>query len=284
MNRNVGRLTCTFQLIKRWHGSHHHHEHSSAQGTRVAMLGLFSNVSLTAIKGVGGILYNSSSLMAEALHSFGDLLSDFITLAAYKTARSRKADKNYPYGFGKIEPLGGLFVSSLLVGGSLGMTGHSCQSLIDIINGAGTVDSSLFNLISSPWAAVLLIGSIGVKEWLYRITLKVGKKTNSTVLIANAYHHRSDVYSSVVALVGVAGAGLGYPILDPLCGLFVSAMIFKMGIDSAIPAFKELMDIAVPEHTLKDVQKVLGRIKVDKNIHGFHSVRGRKMGPFIHGI
>jgi cation diffusion facilitator family transporter len=239
-----------------------------------------SNVSLTMVKGAGGVLYNSSSLMAEALHSLGDLFSDFITLWAYRTARSKKADKKYPYGFGKIEPLGGLTISSLLIGGSVGMAIHSFHQLQDILHGPmlSLTDSGII----SPWAAVLLVASIGVKEWLYRITLKVGKKTQSSVLIANAYHHRSDVYSSVVALAGVAGASMGYGILDPIGGLVVSAMILKMGVDSAIPSFKELMDIAVPDLTLNEVHQVLGRIKIDKNIHGFHSVRGRKMGPFIH--
>lgn len=275
------------QILKRWHGNHHHGhhhhkllDHTSKQGTRVTLIGLISNVSLTMVKGAGGVLYNSSSLMAEAVHSMGDLLSDFITLWAYRAARSKKADKQYPYGFGKIEPLGGLTISSLLIGGSVAMSIHSFHHLQDILQAplpAATLsDSGLL----SPWAAVLLIGSIGLKEWLYRITLKVGKKTQSSVLIANAYHHRTDVYSSIVALVGVAGASVGYGILDPIGGLVVSAMILKMGVDSAIPSFKELMDIAVPD--LKDVHEVLGRIKVDKNIVGFHSVRGRKMGPFIH--
>ena len=208
---NYNSLSYSLVLSKRWHGTHHHHHHhhqtdSSKEGTRVTILGLFSNIGLTMIKGTGGVLYNSSSLMAEALHSLGDLLSDFITLAAYKTARSRKADKSYPYGYGKTEPLGGLGVSLLLVGGSIGMAGHSFHQFQEIFQGNGISEITLESFIMSPWAAVLLVGSIGVKEWLYRITLKVGKKTQSSVLIANAYHHRSDVYSSIVALAGVAGA------------------------------------------------------------------------------
>lgn len=210
--------------------------------------------------------------MAEALHSFGDLLSDFITLYAYRLARY-KASPSYPYGYGKIEPLGGLVVSGLLAGGGVGMGIHSYQELKTMLftESSSTIDAvatvalqnELLNLISlSPYAVLILVGSIGVKELLYRMTLKVGLKTKSSVLIANAYHHRSDVVTSIVALIGVGGAAVGVPILDPIGGLVVSGMILKMGIETGIPSLKELIDIAVPEATLTHVQKALVDIQV----------------------
>lgn len=209
-------------------------------------------------------------------------MSDFVTLYAYRLARE-KANPQYPYGRGKIEPMGGLVVSGLLVGGGLGMANHSVDELLFFLNEktsdkiAPVVDqvssspllgffehshdySTLMSL--SPYAALLLVGSIGLKEYLYRVTLKVGHRTKSSVLIANAYHHRSDVVTSVVALVGVGGAALGVPILDPIGGLVVSGMIFKMGLDSGLPSLKELMDMSVPDATLKHVQKALSELKV----------------------
>lgn len=219
-------------------------------------------------------IWNSSSLMAEALHSLGDLLSDFVTLYAYKFARV-KADSKYPYGYGKIEPLGGLIVSGLLAGGGLGMAIHSLDELqfmifsgVDQVKEVVSESSTFFShdysslIALSPYAALILVASIGVKEWLYRVTLKVGKKTQSSVLIANAYHHRSDVITSIVALVGVGGTAVGLPLLDPIGGLIVSGMVVKMGIESGVPSLKELMDIAVPDSTLVRVKQALTEMEV----------------------
>jgi cation diffusion facilitator family transporter len=114
----------------------------------------------------------------------------------------------------------------------------------------------------SPYAAGILVASIGVKEWLYRITLKVGEKTQSSVLMANAYHHRSDVLTSIVALIGVGGTAMGLPWLDPIGGLVVSIMLIRMGIDSGIPSLKELMDTAVPDSTLTHVKQAFATMEV----------------------
>jgi cation diffusion facilitator family transporter len=212
--------------------------------------------------------------MAEALHSLGDLLSDLVTLYAYKFARA-KADSKYPYGYGKIEPLGGLIVSGLLAGGGLGMAIHSLDQLhfmifsgVDQAHQVLSADNPFFShdyssmIALSPYAAGILVASIGIKEWLYRITLKVGKRTQSSVLIANAYHHRSDVITSIVALAGVGGTAVGLPLLDPIGGMVVSGMVIKMGIESGIPSLKELMDIAVPDSTLVHVKQALSEMEV----------------------
>ncbi|KAJ3281003.1 hypothetical protein HK104_000269 [Borealophlyctis nickersoniae] len=134
----------------------------------------------------------------------------------------------------------------------------------------------------NPLALVIAAASIASKEALYHWTMAVARRVKSDVLAANAWHHRTDAASSVVALVGVGGAVMGIPFVDPIGGALVSAMIIKAGLDMGLPAFRELTDASAPPEILEAVEKTLEKLKtLDDNIRGYNGLRVRKIGPFL---
>ncbi|KAF8530452.1 mitochondrial iron ion transporter [Hysterangium stoloniferum] len=243
-------------------------------GSRITLIGLFANIGLTATKGAAGWYLHSASLMADAGHSLSDLLGDFVTLFCWQLSRRERTNR-YPYGFGKFETLGTTTISLLLVGGALGIGFHSYHLLLEALHPAigslppgvvqdilqtaaestGSVAAHIPNSHShgqllDPNAAWFAAVSVIAKEYLYRITKKVADDEGSSVLKANAIHHRSDAWSSLVALVAILGtwAVPGLP-LDPLGGLVVSVVIFIQGVGLLKGAFKQLTDAGVSDHT-----------------------------------
>ncbi|KAI8368780.1 cation efflux family-domain-containing protein [Blakeslea trispora] len=299
----------------RHHGSHHHHDDlmstltsSSKRGTRITIIGLASNVGLTVAKGAAGWIMNSASLLAEALHSFSDLLSDFVTLYTFKMSR-KPADSIYPYGYGKFETVGSVTVSSLLLAGAVGIGWHSFDLLLMalqssapfISDAATTVAATTQTTVEShqastsaihhhhggagvlnPNAAWFALASVIIKECLYRATIKVGIAERSEVLMANAWHHRADAYSSGVALAAIAGSYAGMPVLDPIGGLVVSGMLVKSSVGLLATSMQELMDKGITSKELKSIESAIDQVKEQLDIVNFHSLRGRKVGPFHH--
>ncbi|GAA5882939.1 hypothetical protein JCM16303_006663 [Sporobolomyces ruberrimus] len=233
-------------------------------GSRITLIGLFSNVGLTALKGVAGYVLASSALLADAAHSGSDLIADVVTLASYRVGRWKPSEK-YPYGYGKFESLGSLVVSFLLFATAAGIGLHSYHHLLLSLSTLPQIPADLLASLdflphghshgpeidpSETVAAAVVdaramwfaAGSIAVKEWLYRATLKVAKETHSNVLLANAYHHRSDSLGSFVALLAIGAARIGFPMLDPIGGLVVGGMIAKQGWDVGKEAIGELVD------------------------------------------
>ncbi|KAG0185018.1 hypothetical protein DFQ28_010085 [Apophysomyces sp. BC1034] len=265
---------------------------------QITLIGLAANVGLTVSKGAAGWMMNSASLLADATHSFSDLLSDFVTLYTFKMSR-KTPDQLYPYGYGKYETVGSLAVSTLLIAGAIGIGVHSFELLMTVLNTSQAVaetaqsEPASHGLIPSllhshshggvldPNAAWFALASVIVKEWLYRATIKVGNSERSDVLIANAWHHRSDAFSSVVALVAIGGSYAGLPVLDPIGGLAVAGMIFKSGAGIMSGSLKELMDIGVSETELAEIGAAISKAQ-ESGLIDFHSIRGRKMGPFNH--
>ncbi|GAN01813.1 cation efflux family [Mucor ambiguus] len=307
----------------RQHGTHGHHHHdadlmaslksSSKKGTRITVIGLASNVGLTIAKGAAGWVMNSASLLAEALHSFSDLLSDFVTLYTFKMSR-KPADSIYPYGYGKFETVGSVTVSSLLLAGAVGIGWHSFDLLLATLQTAGPLVSDTTATVVAaastnvaenatpaaaaaaspphvhghggvldPNAAWFALASVLIKEWLYRATIKVGRSERSEVLMANAWHHRSDAYSSAVALVAIVGSYAGMPVLDPLGGIVVSGMLVKSSVGLLGSSMKELMDKGISPEQLDEITGAISKVKdTELDLIDFHSVRGRKQGPFNH--
>ncbi|KAI7906185.1 cation efflux family-domain-containing protein [Cokeromyces recurvatus] len=293
----------------RYHGSHHHHHDadlmtslktSSKRGTRITVIGLASNVGLTVTKGIAGWVMNSASLLAEAFHSFSDLLSDFVTLYTFKMSR-KPADSIYPYGYGKFETVGSVTVSSLLLAGAIGIGWHSFDLLLatlPFISDTAATVTTVANEAAShvhhhhhhhgggvldPNAAWFALASVIIKEWLYRATIKVGIAEHSDVLMANAWHHRSDAYSSAVALVAIVGSYAGLPVLDPLGGIVVSGMLIKSSVSLLGSSVKELMDKGITAEQLLSIETAIAKVKKEEiNLLSFHSVRGRKLGRFNH--
>ncbi|CAO0801102.1 unnamed protein product [Mucor circinelloides] len=251
---------------------------------------------------------NSASLLAEALHSFSDLLSDFVTLYTFKMSR-KPADSVYPYGYGKFETVGSVTVSSLLLAGAVGIGWHSFDLLLATLQTAGPLVSDTTATVAAaassnvaestaaaspphvhghggvldPNAAWFALASVLIKEWLYRATIKVGISERSEVLMANAWHHRSDAYSSAVALVAIVGSYAGMPVLDPLGGIVVSGMLVKSSVGLLGSSMKELMDKGITPEQLNEITDAITMVKnTELDLMNFHSVRGRKQGPFNH--
>ena len=208
---------------------------------RITKVGAVANVGMAALKGVVGTAACSPALQADAVHSLSDLVSDGVSLWALHRAR-RPPDKYYPYGHGKFEAVGSACVGGLLVAAGGGIGIHAMQAAVDACSAVDVVPAALGLQLGAAAVAAL---SVVIKEALYQRTLAVASEVRSSTLAANAWHHRTDALSSVVALVGIGGAACGVPLLDPLAGVVVSALILKEGAAIGRQALRELTDSQV---------------------------------------
>ncbi|MBF0352205.1 MAG: cation diffusion facilitator family transporter [SAR324 cluster bacterium] len=231
---------------------------------RITWIGVIANLLLTLLKLVVGVIGKSSALIADAAHSLSDLLTDAVALWALKVSQQPK-DQNHPYGHGKFESMGTLIISSILFITGVGIAWQSLQK----------IDNPVTPDISTLWAALI---SIVVKEWMYHATVRVGKRTNSQVLIANAWHHRSDAISSVAAFIGIGLSQFGYPVMDPVTGVLVALIIIKMSITLSFSSARELTDTQPEEEVNEKVDKILQNIE---EVVNYHEIRARKMGPYL---
>ncbi|HJL94164.1 MAG TPA: cation diffusion facilitator family transporter [SAR324 cluster bacterium] len=237
---------------------------SEKHALKVTWLGLAANLILALAKGFIGIIANSSSLIADAGHSVSDLLSDGITLWAVRMSGFPK-DKNHPYGHGKFETIGTFFIALLLLFTGIGVAWHVFNKM----------DAPEVPGIIALWMAGI---AIIVKEALFHVTRMVGRRSGSRVLLANAWHHRSDAISSVAALFGIAGAQLGIPLMDPIAGMLVAGLIIKTGIDIGYESIRELTDETVEEDVISELGKIMSTIE---GVDNFHEMRARRMGPHL---
>lgn len=241
-------------------------QYSAAYGEKVTWYGLIGNTALMGAKLTCGFLGRSEALVADAVNSASDILATAMVLFGVKIA-NRPRDVSHPYGHGRIESL-----VALLVG--LTMIGAAAFILKDAAD-------HIWSEIPPPPKSIALVAvivSILSKEMMFRYTLRAGKRLNSPAILANAWDHRSDVYSSAGVLVGIAGAKLGMPILDPIAAGIVGLFIFKAGSNIARDAVHQLMDRSLPEAITDEMcaalQEVEGVLAVD-------NLRGRRIGSKI---
>ncbi len=231
---------------------------------RVTVVGAVLNLLLSGVKILLGYLGQSQALIADGVHSLSDLLTDGLVLVAAKHS-TRKADEDHPYGHARIETAAtvALGVFLLAVGG--GIAWDAARRLV-------TPD-----LLWRPgWLAMAgAVISIAAKEALYHYTVIVARRIRSELLRANAWHHRSDAISSVIVMVGIAGAMVGMPYLDALAAIGVAAMIGKVGWDLARRGFNELIDTALEPEKVTAIRKAI--LSVD-GVQALHMLRTRRMG------
>ena len=235
-------------------------------GIKVTLVGTASNLLLSIIKLIGGIIGNSAALVADAVHSISDLLTDVIVLITLKIGQKPK-DDDHTYGHGKVESLGTTAIGFFVISAGLGLAYEAW----DIIQSGASRSPELL-------AAGIALISIFIKEWLFRYTRSVGKKSSSSILLANAWHHRSDAISSIAALIGIIGSMAGFPVLDPIAAAMVSLMIIKVGYELTLGGFRDLMDTALNE---KDTQKLQTTIDDISGVIKSHDLRTRKIGEGI---
>eukprot|EP00531_Pseudo-nitzschia_arenysensis_P009685 CAMPEP_0116132246 /NCGR_PEP_ID=MMETSP0329-20121206/9445_1 /TAXON_ID=697910 /ORGANISM="Pseudo-nitzschia arenysensis, Strain B593" /LENGTH=712 /DNA_ID=CAMNT_0003626747 /DNA_START=194 /DNA_END=2332 /DNA_ORIENTATION=+ len=244
-----------------------------ADADRVTWIGVAVNLLLSVGKLGVGITAHSSALVADAGHSLSDLVSDFITLWSVNVARL-PPDEDHPYGHYKFEAIGSLFLSLTLLatGGSVGLMAN--KQLMEVLQ--STASSTIPVQAPGPLALVMAGLSILSKEWLFRITKQVGERLRSTVVIANAWHHRSDAYSSVLALFSIGWAMVGFPAADAAAGILVAGMICMTGGEILVESVKQLSDSA--DSALQaEIVEILNELD-DDDVIGTTSVRARQMG------
>ena len=241
--------------------------------TKVTLVGSVGNLLLLAFKFVAGIVGGSSAMIADAVHSLTDFLTDLIVLVFVRVS-AKPQDAGHDYGHGKFETLATLFVALALVGAAGGIIVSGAVKIIRWLGGAELETPGMLAL----WAALL---SIVVKEVLYRYTVARGRALDSPAVIANAWHHRSDALSSIGAAIGIGGAillGRRWAVLDPVASIVVGALLVKVAWDLLRESTGELTDRSLPEETERRIEEI---------IHSFpevsepHHLRTRKIGNRI---
>lgn len=235
---------------------------------RVTQIGAGADTLLTLGKLIVGYLGNSAALVAEGLHSAADLLFDIVALIGMRIAR-KEVDEDHPYGHGKYESLATLLLSLILLAVAVGIVWDAVERI-------------QHPDLEAPAALTLWIaaGSMLIKELLYHYTIRVGRRIGSKILVANAWHHRSDAIASFAALIGIAGALLGWPILDPVAAIGVAFFVGKVGVEIAIEALRELTDAAtaIDKEIHDSIQRL---INAHPEVQSAHLVKARRMGPDI---
>ncbi|MGB4060589.1 MAG: cation diffusion facilitator family transporter [Burkholderiaceae bacterium] len=245
----------------------HTPEERMAAATRSTWVSVAVNLVLTVLQIGAGVFTKSQALVADGIHSLSDLVADFVVLLAGHHAK-KDADEDHPYGHQRFETAASLVLGLLLLAVGLGMLWSAVLKL-------QTPEDVQPVHTLALWVAG---GSLVCKELLFRYMLAVAKRVKSSMLVANAWHARSDAASSLVVGLGIAGNLAGYPILDPIAALIVGAMVTKMGWEFTWDALHDLMDRAVDEEEVLAIrQTLLGT----PGVQGVHDVKTRKMGDMV---
>jgi cation diffusion facilitator family transporter len=239
----------------------------AAAASRCTWVSVGVNVVLTAIQIVVGVFAKSQGLVADGIHTLSDLVADFVVLFAGHHSK-KDADEDHPYGHQRFETAASLVLGALLIAVGAGMLWSAVHKLED----PSTVPTVH---VAALWVAC---GALVAKELLFRYMLATAKRVKSSMLVANAWHARSDAASSLVVGIGIVGNLAGYPILDPIAALIVGFIVAKMGWGFGWDALHDLMDRAVDE---EDVQAIRSTLLETPGVQGVHDLRTRKMGDMI---
>ena len=246
-------------------------QHTAAErataASRSTWVSVGVNVVLTVVQISVGVFAKSQGLIADGIHSLSDLVADFVVLFASHHSK-KDADDDHPYGHQRFETAASLVLGLLLLAVGVGMMWSAFRKL----EAPETVQQ--VHAVALWVAAIALIS----KELLFRYMLTVAKRVKSSMLVANAWHARSDAASSLVVGIGIMGNLAGYPILDPIAALIVGFMVAKMGWEFGWSAMHDLMDRAVDDQEVAAIRQTLEQTP---GVSGVHDVRTRKMGDMI---
>lgn len=238
---------------------HESNLHSERDGRKVTLIGVLANAFLMVFKFLAGLFGHSQALIADAVHSFSDLFTDAVVLLGLRIGR-KAPDDTHQFGHARIETLG-----SAIVGGAL---------IATAVYIAVEASLNIYRHTEYHPTFLAVIGaavSIGMKEALYHYTVRVGKRIRSPLIVANAWHHRSDAFSSVAVLLGVAAAQIkpSWYILDAYAALVVSFLIIKVGLETIIASLRELIDTAPPPEVMDRLMKCATTVDGVLNVHDF---------------
>ena len=240
---------------------------------RVTITGSIVNIVLLVMKFVAGILGNSAAMVADAVHSLSDFLTDIVVIVLVKLS-SKPADKDHDYGHGKYETIATSIIGIALIAVSLMLAWNGIDKIIFVVKG-GDIESPCMI------AFIAAIMSILLKEWVFRVTKKVALEVDSQALEANAWHHRSDALSSIGTAIGIGGAvllGNSFAVLDPIAAVIVSVFIFIAAYRLLRQASGELLEESLPKETEDKIEEIVYRDSLVSDIHNLHT---RRIGSII---
>lgn len=230
---------------------------------KVTLVGLVLDALLGIFKVTVGFLYNSYALVADGIHSFSDVASDIMVLVLFRISRE-EPDEDHPYGHERFETLGAVILGSVLIA----LAGALAWEAVH------RVWSSVLLIPGWPVLVVALI-SVLSKEWIYHYTLKVGKAIRSDLIVANAWHSRTDALSSIIVMLGASGAMLGFPWLDAVAACGIAIIVAKIGWHLAWDNVKELVDTAMPVEKQRHLREVA---EATEGVRSVNAIKSRRMG------
>ena len=234
----------------------------------ITIWGAVVNIILTVAKIIAGVIGRSAAMVADGIHSLSDLLTDVVVIA-FTHISSKGKDRDHSFGHGKFETLATLIISVILVVVGAKLMAGGITSIISVLHGE-TIPKPGYIALAA--AAV----SIAAKEILYQATVKVGKEVNSPVVVANAWHHRSDALSSIGALIGIGGAiilGEKWTVLDPIASCCISIAIIAVAVKMALPSLSELLETSLPEEIEDEIIRTASGIPGVCDIHDLKTRR-----------
>lgn len=237
---------------------------NQSQAQRITLIGAVIDTVLGALKIIFGMLAHSSALVADGIHSLSDLLTDVLVVAIIKYSH-QEPDEEHPWGHARFETIGTVILGCILVAVAGAMAFESISTLLK---------SEVIQLPEWP-ALVIAAISVVAKEAIFRYTLAVGKRIKSDLIIANAWHSRTDAFSSIVVFVGVAGAMTGLVWLDALAAVVVAFIVAKIGWELTWKSIQELVDTALPEEQTAAYNDIIMKVEGILSVHSFKS---RSMG------
>lgn len=237
---------------------------------KITIIGSIVNFLLVVFKLLAGIFGRSSAMIADGIHSLSDFITDIVVLLFVKLS-SQPKDERHNYGHGKFETLATVIVAAVLFAVGIGVFWDSLWRIISSAKG---------EILPKPHMIALIAGAVSIvaKEWLFRATRSVGQRVNSPAVEANAWHHRSDAFSSIGTMLGVGGAMFfseKWRILDPIAAIIVSFFIIKVAINLIVPAIKELLEISLNVDTQNKILKIV--LDSDNTLDP-HNLRTRSIG------
>lgn len=243
------------------------------QGRKTTLIGFYTNIVLSILKIVAGIIGKSGAMLADGVHSISDFFTDVVVILGLKLSE-KPEDDCHNYGHGKYEALATAIISIFLGIVGFEILKAGVVNIIAVIRGS---------ILPRPGFIALIVAiiSIIVKEILYQYTVKIGKHIKSPSIIANAWHHRSDALSSIGTTVGIGGSillGSKWTILDPIASVIVSIFIFKVAFDILKPAINELIETSLSH---KEIDRIRSIMQQNPSVKSYHKLRTRKIGSKV---
>lgn len=237
---------------------------------RVSAVSIAWNVILSLFKLLAGIIGHSGAMISDAVHSASDVFSTIVVILGVNIA-SKQSDDNHQYGHDRMECVAAILLSVVLCVTGIGIGLNGLNVILQGTAGEKEVPRMI--------ALIAAVASIGVKEWMFWYTRAAAKKTNSGALMADAWHHRSDALSSIGAFIGILGARMGYPILDPIASVVICIFIAKAAIDIFRDAIDKMVDHSCDEKTVQEMREVIQDVE---GVQRIDVIRTRLFGSKIY--